>query len=131
MNLCKNLQTPGTNSNCDEIFSFYLHDVSKSVNDEFFKKILKFIVLYREYLNIFYEEMTKTKSNVWIGFNYSQIFNANDVPDISNHFVTEFLNSDNGYFGFSKKEAIEFTNNFCKWLYDNSYTCSKLTIIDN
>lgn len=128
LDVCRNQQIPPINSNCDKIFAFYLFNVSMYVNSDFFKKMLKFVVLYREYLNTINEGMTKTKNNVWIGLNYSQIFNANDVPDISNDFVSEFLNSENSYFGFSKREAIEYTNNFCRWLYDNNYSCSKINI---
>jgi hypothetical protein len=128
LDVSRNQQIPPINSNCDKIFAFYLFNVSKCVNSEFFKKILKFVILYREYLNNLNEGITKTKNNVWIGLNYSQIFNANDVPDVANDFVSEFLNSENSYFGFTKKEAIEYTNNFCRWLYDNNYSCSKISI---
>ena len=36
----------------DEIFAFYLFDVAKKVNPDYFKNILVFIIYYRECLNL-------------------------------------------------------------------------------
>jgi hypothetical protein len=36
---------------CDEIFSLYLRDLSKRVNENYYKTVLRFIILYRECLN--------------------------------------------------------------------------------
>lgn len=36
---------------CDEIFSLYLRDLSKIVNESYYKTILRFVILYRECLN--------------------------------------------------------------------------------
>jgi len=36
---------------CDEIFSLYLRDLSKRVNENYYKTILRFVLLYRECLN--------------------------------------------------------------------------------
>jgi hypothetical protein len=36
---------------CDEVFSMYLRHVSKHVNENYYRTILKFILLYRECLN--------------------------------------------------------------------------------
>ena len=38
---------------CDEIFCLYLRDVSKIVNERYFKQCLRFVLLYRECLNEF------------------------------------------------------------------------------
>lgn len=35
----------------DEIFGTYLRDVSSKVNDQFYKTMLRFILLYRDCLN--------------------------------------------------------------------------------
>lgn len=37
--------------NCDEIFSLYLRHVCKLVNENFYKTIIRFILLYRECTN--------------------------------------------------------------------------------
>jgi hypothetical protein len=36
---------------CDEVFSMYLREVSKRVNESYYKTCLRFILLYRECLN--------------------------------------------------------------------------------
>lgn len=36
---------------CDEIFSLYLRDLSKMVNESYYKTVLRFVLLYRECLN--------------------------------------------------------------------------------
>ena len=36
---------------CDEIFSLYLRDLSKIVNENYYKTCIRFVLLYRECLN--------------------------------------------------------------------------------
>ena len=36
---------------CDEVFSFYLRDVCKHVNESYYRTCLRFVLLYRECLN--------------------------------------------------------------------------------
>lgn len=36
---------------CDEIFSLYLRELSKIVNENYYKTVLRFVLLYRECLN--------------------------------------------------------------------------------
>jgi hypothetical protein len=86
---------------------------------------LKFITLFRESLNIINGDKVKGEDR-----GYSEAFNAEDAPDISNEFVTEFLDTDSNEFSMGKEEAIDFTQNFCQWMYDNNYTCSKLSLIN-
>lgn len=125
-------KTPDEGSKCEEIFAFYIFKVSKHVRPEFFKKVLKFIVLFRECLNSLYEERTKSKNIQGAGeFPYTQLFNCEDAPDISNEFVTDYLKTDSNLFEFNREEIIDLTHNFCQWLYDNNYTCSKLSLISS
>lgn len=116
----------GETSKCDEIFADYILKVSKVCNKEFFIKILKFVTIFRECLNI----LNRGK-NTSPGEEYSESNNAEDAPDISNDFVTDFLEKDPELFEFNKDDAIDMTQNFCQWLYDNNYTCSKLSLINS
>lgn len=117
----------GETSKCDEVFAEYLVKVSKIVNENFFLKVLKFVFLFRECLNDMYKDKTKELSEDY----YSETRNAEDAPDISNDFVTDYLDTENDRYGFSKEDAIDLTQNFCQWLYDNNFTCSKLSLINN
>jgi hypothetical protein len=114
----------GENSKCDEVFSEYLLKVSKLAKKEQFNKILKFVTLFRECLNIINSNKCKEE-----GKEYSESYNAEDAPDISNEYVTEFLETEAATFDLQKEEAIDLTQNFCQWLYDNNYTCSKLSLV--
>ena len=62
---------------------------------------------------------------------FSEEFTCEDAPDISNEFILEFLQTDQMIMGYSKEEAIDLTQNLCQWLYDNNFTCSKLSLINN
>lgn len=115
----------GENSKCDEIFADYIVRVCKVANKDTFCKVLKYVILFRESLNIINAEKTKDEKE------YSETYNAEDAPDISNEFVTEFLETDTNMFDIPKEEAIDLTQNFCQWLYDNNFTCSKLSLISN
>lgn len=116
----------GENSLCDEVFADYLVKVSKVCRSDFFTKVYKYVILFRECVNILYADKATSGDK-----NFTEVFNAEDAPDISNEFVTEFLDGDSNAFGFQKEEAIDLTQNFCQWLYDNNFTCSKLSLINN
>lgn len=108
---------------CSEVFADYILKVSDVANPETLEKIVIFVTLFRECLNFNNKKEGEPE--------YTENNNAEDAPDISNDFVTDYLESDQNFFGFQKDEVIEITQNFCQWLYDNNYTCSKLSLISN
>lgn len=105
---------------CDEVFAKYLYKVSQITNQIYYRRICEFVILYREFLNIYKKDQAFTINNP-----------AEDAPDVSNEFITEFLDIDYCVFDFDKEETIELTQNFCQWMYDSNYTSSKLTLINN
>jgi hypothetical protein len=109
---------------CDEVFYFYLYKVSKLVNEHYFIVVLKFITLFREFVNITYKN--KGSANI----EFTEEHNPEDVPDISNEFIIDFLGTEELLFGYSREEGIELTQNLCMWLYDNNYTSSKVSLIN-
>jgi len=111
-------------SKCSEVFAEYICTVARVSKPDFLEKIVIFVTLFIECLNSSHKS-TCTESE------YTEINNAEDAPDISNEFVTEFLESDENYFNLNKEEIIDITQNFCQWLYDNNFTCSKLSLITN
>ena len=110
------------NCKCDDVFFEYLVKVSKMCKDEYFYKILKFILLFRECLNYINREKTGNSE-------YADISNPEDAPEISNEFVTEFMEDEN-QFNYNKEEVIDLTQNLCQYMYDNNFTCSKLSLIN-
>lgn len=59
---------------------------------------------------------------------FTQINNAEHVPDSCNEFITEFMDP-NDYFGLETNELIEAIQHFCYWLYVNQHTTSRLTLL--
>lgn len=108
------------NLKCDQVFSEYILAVSEAAKPEYFKRVLKFVFLYREYLNKYHRKPNETE--------YTIRMTAEDAPDISNEFLIEFIVLENSKMGYSKEEAINLTQNFCRWMFNESYTTSKLSI---
>jgi hypothetical protein len=126
---------------CDDTFSEYLNDVAKIVNKGYYTKVLRFVFYFRECLNQSGKSMIKPvqppgingtlqpENKVQDGVDFCQTNNAEQAPEISNEFVTVFLEEHKS--GFERMDIIDLTQNFCNWLYVNGYTCSKLSLIQD
>ena len=110
----------------DDVFIDYLNKMSKFCNKDYYVKLIIFVTLFREHVNKYNADKVKEE-----GKEFTEINNAEDVPDSSNEFITDFLDPDTkgADFGFSKEEAIDLTQNLCYWMYENNFTCSKLSLI--
>ena len=106
----------------DYVFIDYLNKMSLHCNKEYYAKLIMFVLLYREFINL--KKIDKNK-------NYSNNHNAEDVPELSNDFINDFLEPENNYFDFDKEECINLTQNICHWMYENNFTSSKLSLISN
>lgn len=104
----------------DEIFAKYLEEVYKDCNKEYFEFITKFVILFRECINKHKDDQT--------GEEYSTKFNADNVPDMCNEFITDFMEGYD-YFGLDTMELIEIIQHLCNWLYENKFTTSKLSLV--
>ena len=111
----------------DDIFIEYLNKVSNYCNNNYFEKIIIFVTLFREFINQYYKEKIIGNEE------FTTCNNAEDIPDLSNDFILEFINPDDNYndFGFSRDDCIDLIQNLCYWMYNNNFTCSKLSIIQN
>ena len=115
--------------NLDQLFFIYLKDFSKKVNDDYLWFMFKFIVLFRECINLKNEGVVSPEIKSEKRQLYTQIFNAEKVPEICNYFFLDFLQPyDN--FGLNKEELIELIQHFCYWLFINKYAQSHLTLIE-
>ena len=113
----------------DNVLINYLNKMSKFCNKEYFTHLIIFVTLFREHIN----KINSTKSPKENNEEYTECNKAEDVPDSSNEFITDFLDPDgkSADFGFSRDEAIDLTQNLCYWMYENNFTCSKLSLIHN
>lgn len=109
----------------------YLNKMSMYCNKQYYIKLIKFVTLFREHVNKF--NKSKVDINKHGNKEYTEVFDAEDVPDSSNEFITDFLHPDGNEtdFGFTKDESIDLTQNLCYWMYENNFTCSKLSLINN
>ena len=112
--------------NLDCIFFFYLKEFYKSVNKVYFWFILKFIILFREFLNQTRKNFVKNGENK----DFTQLYNAEIIPEIFNEFLLDFMESYD-YFGLNKNELIELMQHFCYWLNINRYSQTQLSLINN
>ena len=115
----------------DFVFIEYLNKMSTFCNPEYFVKLIKFVTLFREHVNMV--NINKVKEIDGNGKEFTECNDAEDVPDSSNEFITEFLDPEGKHedLGYNKEECIDLTQNLCFWMYENNFTCSKLSLIRN
>jgi hypothetical protein len=124
----------------DEIFSFYLYQLSRKVNEVFYRTVLTYVILFRECLNEIGWNKKMESEDIKIESNpqykadmdskqYCLTNNAEHAPEICNEFVTVFMENKRGQCEISKPDQIDLTINLCHWLFENQFTCSKLTMI--
>lgn len=108
----------------DNVLILYLNHIAKICNENYYEKLIIFITLFREYINIFH----KTSNNK----EYTTIKNAQDVPDMCNEFINEFLFPDENEinFGLEKQEVIDLTTNLCSWMYTHDFTELKIYLYE-
>ena len=114
--------------NLDCIFFFYLKEFYKYVNDKYFWFLLKFIILFRECINKSRKDLIK-KENENENKEYSQLYNAEIVPEICNEFLLDFMEPYD-YYGMNKDELIELIQHFCYWLGIKQFTQLQISLIN-
>ena len=112
--------------NLDGILFFYLKEFYKNTNIEYFWFMIKFIVLLRECINKLRANLVKKEENKA----YSEIYNSENVPDIFNDFILEFMEP-YYYFRLNKDELIELIQHFCYWLNLKQYTQLHISLLNN
>lgn len=132
------LEEDNIDKSIDQIFAEFLNIISSLVNSIFFLKIVCFIILLRDCLNtsyfIFNLPKTSQYEKLSNSFEFTQCYNAENVPEIANYFVSVYLenkdiNSISELISFSKEEIVRLIKHFCHWLFENNYTNFKLTHI--
>ena len=114
----------------DELFYLYLKEFSAKTNKDYFKFMVKFVVLFREYINDFKKGMVTEDIIEEDKREYTQLFNGVEISELSNDFLIGFMESNN-YIGLDKEEITELIQHFCFWLYDNGYSESHLIKLNN
>jgi len=110
---------------CDDIICSFLDTISVLTNENYFIFVTKFIILFRECVNV-----NQNKDGKYNDKEYSSVENAEIFPEQCNEFFSNFLEKYQ-FFDFSeddKAELIEIIQHFCYWLFINNYTKSKLSL---
>ena len=110
--------------NIDNVLIYYLNQMSNICNENYYEKLIIFITLFREYINIFHKRIDNKE--------YTTINNAIEVPNMGNDFINEFLFHDENEinFGIEIQEAIDLTTNLCSWMYTYDFTDIKIYLYE-
>lgn len=111
----------------DHLFFLYLKDFSSKTNSNYFWFINKFIILFREGINLIKKDNVKEEYKTDKEKVFTQLFSAEGISDSFNDFFLEFMNPKK-YFGLNENELIELAQHFCFWLFQHKYTYSFLTL---
>ena len=111
----------------DKLFILYLKHVSKLTNNSYINIIIKFIILFREYINELKAGQV-TPNIIEDGKkDFTQLFHARELTYLCNNFFLEFLPKFNSVVSDENKEEFkEIIQHFCYWLFDNHYAKSIL-----
>ena len=138
--------------NCEQIFTLYLREFSSLVNETYYKKLMTFVLLFRDCLNIYgwqkraenevkeyygqfdYDRKLKEKlesfDQMKVLNEYTAVNNGEFAPEIANEFVTVFYDETiNGH--LTRPEVIDLTQHLCSWLFAQKLTCSKLSMVSS
>lgn len=116
----------------EQVFLLYMRDLSDHTNKDYFEFALKFIILYREFINGFKKDLLKKDFNIEKNNkdnSYSQLFSADGVPESFNDFFLDRL-IPKSYYGNKESDFMELAQHFCFWLYDKRFTSSYLTLVN-
>lgn len=116
----ENISNMSQYKSIDEIFSKYLDDIYQDSNRDYFEFVTKFVILFRECIN--------KQKNDQSGEEHTVKSNADNVPDMCNEFITDFMEGFD-YFGLDTMELIDIIQHLCNWLYENKFTTSKLSLV--
>jgi len=103
--------------------------------------MVKFILLFYECFNLNksknkkeanINDINKNEENKKI--DYSNLSNAELLPELCNEFYSEFMEPNN-FFNLNNEnemnEILDLIQHFCIWLFKNEYTKSKLSLANN
>lgn len=107
----------------DKIFLSYLKKLNKNLNNHYLHNIILFIISFRKFINHL-KQAQITADIMKPGLNeFTQLFNASDMPEVANDFFNDFLPKYSGIINNEiRKDFIDIIQHFCFWLYDNNYS---------
>lgn len=119
-------ETPVDVQSADDAFSRYIKTFHASSSKRYFEILVKFIALFREFINEKNNEVANTSTETHNVFSMKD--GANKLPEYCNEFVSDFLEKRKT---IDIKDSIDLIQHFCFWLHENKYTKSVLSLLTN
>ena len=113
---------------CDEVFGQYLTEVAEKVTTQGFGMFVDFIQALRTCLNQRGWELSGQTSSTESGI-YSEVQTATNLPEISNYFITDFLEDEE--VDLDREKAISMMLHFDEFLFTHRYSNLKLSLLGN
>ena len=118
----------------DEAIVRYLKECSNLTNINFLKTIFFIIIIFRDGINNYFNEIKPSNSNVSLNGsenNYENIYtdkhNCNEeIPELINIIISKYFEP-NSFFAIHKKDVQDIILHFFHWLYTFNYTDKKVT----
>ena len=121
----------------DQAITRYLKECSNLTNINFFKTIFFIIILFRDGINNYFNEINLNKNNSLISLyedtknNYETIYTNNskyndEIPGLINNVISKYFEP-NSFFAIKQKDVQDVILHFFHWLYTFSYTNKKVT----
>ena len=104
----------------DDAFARYLKECYTKSSEKYFEKIIKFVCLFRDFLN------SKNKSENKEVYSISK--GAMKLPESCNEFVSDFAEKKH-QLRIELTDCIDLIQHFCFWLHQNKYTKSILSLL--
>jgi len=101
----------------DYVIAEYLYNASLSIDQEYYKKLLKLLILYREILK-------KSKRLKYAELTYKSFYNV--IAEKSNKVLLKYVKLD--FEEFDVIEAASIIIDFNSWLYSKEYSSSRVQI---
>lgn len=111
---------------CDEVFALYLIDLASKVSIEGYRLFVSFLRALRECLNLKGWSL-EGESNPVGSEEFCQVRNAQNLPEVSNFFITEFVEDRETQ--YDREKFIGMMLHFNAWLFSHHYSTLKLSLI--
>lgn len=118
----------------DDAMYDYIKFFEQNTNRDYFGFAIRFVILYREWINKSLENEIDRSKVTDFTKEYSELYSAERAPDLSNTFFTVFMHEAH-YFGMGaereKIALIDMIQHFIQWLFENGHTASKINLVNS
>lgn len=104
----------------DEVFAFYLWEVSRKTNEVAYSQFMRFVISFRECINTFAPITLE-----WIQIP-SEVLTTNQITWFSNDLVCEYYEEKKQVMKIDRDTLIDMLRNLFHWLHQSNFTTKRL-----